>query len=363
MKVKRINESALNEETLEQAIIKEVAPVAKAIKADVENWDGPYGEVEAALDRALKNARRAEKYGETSDSNVLLVGRAGTGKTERIKNWAKQRGIHIYAKDAQSTDATDLGGIIARDESDIEHGSNRYATRLGNHEFDPLDQPNSVLFIDEINRASKETLGSLLTLIQNHTVVDPVAPGGRRLLKGMLFTIAAMNPYNPAYEGTHDLDMAMRTRFRKVNVEAKNEFQAKFFENYFKNKIEAAKAAHDVDEVQILTGQLGIAKTLMASPEFRFDDDIEEFEAMNTQVNSLNPRTLTTCIKACDGTKEDFLELFPEYCNPAKLEMVEDILSEYYDVDDEANAALAWGDDDPFAKKQKSLWDSIASDF
>ena len=120
MKIKNLNESILTEDTIEQEAAKEVKQAARAIKADqVVDWNGPYGEVEEALDRALKNARRAEKHGRISGDNVLLVGRAGTGKTERIKEWAKQRGIQLHFTDVQSLDPTDLAGIIGRDDSEV----------------------------------------------------------------------------------------------------------------------------------------------------------------------------------------------------------------------------------------------------
>lgn len=352
----------LNEETLEQAIgkeeAKEINAVARAMGgAEVEDWDGPYGEIEEALDRALDNALDAQEDGEISGDNILLVGRAGTGKTERVKKWAKQRHINLVFKDAQVMDPTDLGGIIGRDAEDPD-----YASKLGNKEFGELDEPNSVLFLDEVNRAGPEVIGSLLTLVQNHLILDPKAKSGKRPLRGMLFTIAAMNPYNPAYKGTSKLDTAMKTRFSKINVEAKREFQAEFFEDYFNKKIQSAKERGNSKKLQRLLGQLNLARTLMASPDFRFDNDDDEAQADLDDVPSLNPRTLTETIKACDGTKESFLKIYLEKCNPAKYEMVEDILEGYIDVEDEANAALAYGDSNPFAQKkekEETAWDKL----
>ena len=351
MKIKK-----LNEETLEQAVANDVKQYAKAIDAEeVVDWEGPYGNVEEALDRALRNARRASKHGRISGDNVLLVGRAGTGKTERIKNWAKQRGIQLHFTDVQSLDPTDLAGIIARNDENP-----KYATRLGNTEFHELDEPNSVLFLDEINRASQAVLGALLTLVQNHLIVDPTAPGGKRPLKGMLFTIAAMNPRNPAYN-VNDIDMAMRTRFGKINVEADNSFQKEFYERFLGKELKEAQEADDPEEVRIIMGQLKLARTLMESPLFRFDNDEEEADATYEGESSLNPRTLTEALLACDGTKEDFLKIYLQKCNPAKYDLVEDILSEYIDVDDKANDALKYGADNPFAQREKSIWDSISS--
>lgn len=353
MKIKK-----LNEDTLDQAIKQEVKTTAKKMDAgQVVDWEGPYGNVEEALDRALKNARRAIKHGRISGDNVLLVGRAGTGKTERIKNWAKQRGIKLHFTDVQSLDPTDLAGIIARNDENP-----KFATRLGNTEFHELDEPDTVLFLDEINRATPQVLGALLTLVQNHLIVDPTAPGGKRPLNGMLFTIGAMNPYNPAYD-VEDIDMAMRSRFGQIEVEGDNKFQKAFYERFLGKELKEAEEANDPEDIQIIKGQLHLAKTLMDSPLFRFDNDDEEAAAKDAGVSSLNPRTLTETLLACDGTKEDFLHIYLQKCNPAKYDMMEEILAEYMDIDDKANDALKYGDDNPFAQKQKSLWDEIGGSF
>ena len=358
----------LNEETLEQSLTKEeeekVERYADVLNAEdrIASFDGPYGEVEEALDDALESARDAEMMGTVSSDNVLLIGRAGTGKTERVKHWCRQRGIKPFFADVQSMDPTDLAGIIARSDENP-----KFSSRLGNTEFHKLDEPDSVLFLDEINRATPEVLGSLLTLVQNHLIVDPTAPGNKRRLKGMLFTIAAMNPYNPAYK-TGKLDMAMLSRFGQIEVEAKNEFQAEFFKGYFEKALKDLESQKNNPRYaklkQKLTGQAAIAQTLMASPDFRFDNDDDEYDASDAQKASLNPRSLTAAIQSCDGTKESFLKKFMQKCNPTKREMVEDILEGYIDVDDEANAALAYGDEDPFAQKkkaEKSAWDELTS--
>ena len=374
MKIKKINESLLTEETLGQAAdnyesssekrAKEKAKAQKIAQkfekiggVEYVAWDGPRGEVEDALDRALKNsnriARKNDKNGTNvvSGDNVLLVGRAGTGKTERIKNWAKQRGLDLEQYQVQSLDPTDLAGIIGRDEADPE-----YASRLGNKEFHRLDNPNAVLFLDEINRASEAVLGSLLTLVQNHKIVDPKAPGGMRTLP-FKFTIAAMNPASIEYDVT-ELDMAMQTRFKHYQVEADNEFQKRFYENYFAKEI---ANEDDPEELQILRGQAGIANALMSSDLFQWDDERAEHQAHEAGFPALNPRTLTQCLWDCDGTKEDFLDLFPHTCNPAKLELVEDILDSYDDVevDDEANSVFKKYDN-PFAKKRETASDKLS---
>lgn len=371
MRIKKINESILDEATLGQVAQEDPTaaetikkdPTAKKIATKFETiggveyaaWSGAKGEVEEALDRALRNANRIQKKNSkngtdrVSGDNVLLVGRAGTGKTERIKNWAKQRGLDLEQYQVQSLDPTDLAGIIGRDESDPE-----YAQRLGNKEFHRLDNPNAVLFLDEINRASEAVLGSLLTLVQNHKIVDPKGPNGMRTLP-FKFTVAAMNPPSIEYDVT-ELDMAMQTRFKFYQVEADNEFQKMFYDDYFKKEIRENR--DDPEELMILKGQAAIANTLMSSEQFYWDDEREEHEAHENGFPALNPRTLSQCLWDCDGTKEDFLDLFVHTCNPAKLQMVEDILEDYEDVDDEANSVFQKYEN-PFAAKRENNLDKL----
>lgn len=371
MRIKKINESILDEATLGQVAQEDPTaaetikkdPTAKKIATKFETiggveyaaWSGAKGEVEEALDRALRNANRIQKKNSkngtdrVSGDNVLLVGRAGTGKTERIKNWAKQRGLDLEQYQVQSLDPTDLAGIIGRDDNDPE-----YAQRLGNKEFHRLDNPNAVLFLDEINRASEAVLGSLLTLVQNHKIVDPKGPNGMRTLP-FKFTVAAMNPPSIEYDVT-ELDMAMQTRFKFYQVEADNEFQKMFYDDYFKKEIRENR--DDPEELMILKGQAAIANTLMSSEQFYWDDEREEHEAHENGFPALNPRTLSQCLWDCDGTKEDFLDLFVHTCNPAKLQMVEDILEDYEDVDDEANSVFQKYEN-PFAAKRENNLDKL----
>lgn len=102
-----------------------------------------------------------------------------------------------------------LGGIVARSSKNP-----AVATRLGTTEMaDTLDKPNSVLFLDEYNRAKTEIRGAVLTLVQNHLVYDPESDSGYKFLPNFLFTVAAINPANTNYKGAKELDPAEKSRF------------------------------------------------------------------------------------------------------------------------------------------------------
>lgn len=364
MKINKV----LTEATIEQGAAEygnEVKAAAKAVRADeVITPEEPYGVVEEALDDALEAAKEADDFGEISGVNVLLIGRGGTGKTARVEAWAKSRGINLVQKDAKTLDPSDLGGIVGRKIGDDGGQLNR-ATKLSNDEFDKLDQPNSVLFLDELNRAPDDVAGSLLTLINNHTVNDDEEPTGKRVLKGFLFTVAAINPPKPGNK-VNELDNPMRSRFGAVEVDSDPEYQLKFFRKHYGELINQMRDSGKVDRIEALQGRLGIAEKLLSDPRFQFDGDEEEDEAQDRGTPVLNARSLTNLLHASKGKKDLFLRKWSNFCNPDKYGIVEDILSDYVDVDDKANDALKYGDDNPFAKAkaereaQKSIYDQIA---
>lgn len=360
MKINKI----LNEATIEQAAREygnQVKTAAKEIKAgEAITPEEPYGVVEEALDDALEAAREANDFGEVSGVNVLLIGRGGTGKTARVEAWAKRAGVNLVQKDAKTLDPSDLGGIVGRKIDDAGGQTNR-ATKLSNDEFDQLDKPNSVLFLDELNRAPDDVAGSLLTLINNHTVNDDAEPSGKRLLKGFLFTVAAINPPKEGNK-VNELDNPMRSRFGSVIVDSDPDYQLQFFRKHYGDLISMMKDSGKVDRVAALEGRLAIAERLLTDPRFEFDDDDDEELAQDRGTPVLNARSLTNLLHASRGKKDLFLKKWSSFCNPDKYRVVEDILDDYVDVDDKANDALKYGEENPFAdrKKQRDLWDQVS---
>lgn len=91
--------------------------------------------------------------------------------------------------------------------------------------LDPLDRPNSVLFLDEYNRAPDRSRAVFLKLINGHYINDPNEPGGRRHFPNLLFTVAAINPGGLGTDKTANaLNSAERNRFA-LQVEYDSEAQ------------------------------------------------------------------------------------------------------------------------------------------
>lgn len=332
-------EEYLREDTVEQAAEKE-------LNAEVVTKKG---QIEEALDEALESNLEEIEMGGNSFTNVLLIGEAGTAKTSRVRQWARDNNINLYEVRAAGMDDTDLGGAISP-------GADGTVVRLASTEFDKLNRPNSVLFLDEYNRAPKSVRTNLLELINSHVVPDPREPSGQRVLENFLFTIAAINPANADYD-TDTLDMAEMTRFRQIDVKPDPENLLNYLTKTF---TQAAETASTPERKERHEGRLALAKALLTNREFEFDNraDIEKVKEEGNGL-ALNARTLTNLLKGCNGTKEDFLNKWNQYTNSLKFKMAERILSNYQDKNDKANDALKKGTDSEVFKKKDSVLDNI----
>lgn len=336
----------LTEDTLGQA--------ADQLNAEVADK----GDIESVLDRALKVAKRANRRGQRGDyPNVLLIGEAGTGKSARVRQWAAENDVNLMEVRAAGMDATDIGGAIAPNkEGDT-------VVRLASTEFDKLNRPNSVLFLDEYNRAPREVRTNLLELVNSHVVPDSREEGGQRFLPNFLFTIAAINPPNGRYN-TDEMDDAERSRFRTVDVTFDpinlNQFLSKRFDKL------ADDPDNDEEERLEYIRKKAIANRLLTSKKFSFDtpEDMDTGrDRYGENYKPLNYRSLTLLLDQSDGTKEDVLALWPQFVNAGKKRMAEDILSDYVDVDDKANAALAKGTKSDVFSKTTTPWDTLLNKY
>ena len=272
--------------------------------------------------------------------------------------WAEERGINLVQKSAGAMDKSDMGGAVAR-AVDAEGTNTNKMTRLTNAEFESLKTPGSVLFLDELNRADPEIVASLLTLILDHKVPDNDAEGNMQFLNGFLFTVAAINPADEdTYEGTHEFDNALLDRFRQISVKVDIAQYRRHLLKELKDDFEIDKEDYEDDpsefnkETMIESERkIALADAILTDPMFEFDGIEDEKEARTVtredgllQNKILSPRGFSAVIRACDGTKEDLIRLWPDYCNINRLEMIENILEDYVDIDDKANDALKYKD-------------------
>ena len=351
----------LTEDTLEQAVANE-AEVAV---------DPSQGEMEEILDNALKQSKRAKAAGTKDWLNVLFIGLAGAGKTARIRAWAEKNGLNLLVKRAVDMDETDLGGAVAPDLKDMR------ARRLGSAELDALDEvPNSVLFLDELNRARDSVRGSLLSLIQDHTVTDPTKPNGERELKNFLFTIAAANPgeqnikpmakalnwgdlndVGDVVYNVRSLDDAEFSRFETHYMEAEPKPTAAYLKKKLEKQIEVAKEAGDAQWVNELERKIALSDKILNHPKFSFDNFQDIIDSKNDGNGLiLTPRTFELCLMSSDGTKASFLKKWNTICNSERYDDIEAILANYVDKADKANSVFDTPSDSEIVNKATNAY-------
>ena len=239
------------------------------------------------------------------------------------------------------------------------------AQKVGTGILDQLDRPNSVLFLDELNRARPDVRAALLQLINDHIVQDFEADGGMRFFDNFLFTVAAINPAGKAGYQTFELDQAEKGRFRNKYVKADN---ASWLDFAYEQYMEEAQQLADEDPKLAAEsiGRAEIAKSIAGNANFSFDDDsdLEAYED-DEDWNGLatTPRNLTLLLDNSDGTKADVIDLWSDYCNNKHEHMVKNILKNYRDKDDKANAVLKQGTQSSLLNRQKSGFDSIKNKY
>lgn len=353
-KVKQWLTEADEEDVTIDAHNKAVASQVNAV-AELDEDDSK-GVIEKTLDRLLKVNRRFAARGHNHFNNVLFEGNAGTGKTSRIKAWAEQNGINLLIKKANELDVSDFGVLIQNQDGDS-------AKKVRTTEFDLLDRPNSVLFLDEYNRAPANVRGTLLTLVNDHIILDPQGEDGVKYFPNFLFTIAAINPYNGMYD-TKQLDSAEMSRFKHVNVPNEAGVILAYFNKQYDKWIVEAEAAGDMESAKEDRGRKALINALLSNPNFEFDNEEDELRVMEEGNRlPLNSRSLESLLADCDGTKEDFLANWNNYVNNFKKPMAQTILKNYKDIDDKANQAIGVGQEAPKAKSafagRRSLADIV----
>ena len=291
--------------------------------------------IEQELDQSLKRALWMQKRDVRNNfPNKLFISMPGAGKTSIIYQWAKANNVNIVYKDCKTMDMSSLGGLLAKPTK----ADDPYAGRLAVKEFHVLDKPRSVLFLDELNRAPANIQGSLLTLINDHTVWDPSYESEVRYLPNFLFTIAAINPPSFRDPALKPLGTAMQRRFKNIHVTANPMETLKWMRGYYGKLIEVED---DEEMLKELKGRLAIAEKVLSDPRFTYDTTKDEDEhADDNYWNATSPATFTDLLENTNGTKADVIREWNNYCSYEKKNMIEDILHDYEDIDDKANDAI-----------------------
>lgn len=320
-----------------QKIATELKTAAKGFDAAAWAPLDVQSELTDKLDDCLSNAMVGHHMGTHDGVDLLVCGLPGSGKTGITKQWAKDRGVNLFYLNAKNDD---LGAILNGfpvnvEEEDEELGKVQRVVRSYSKSLDALDRKNSVLFLDEFNRAPSKLRAVLLSLINEH-VVDGPGEDGFRHFDELLFTVACINPSVPTDPGAMDLNDAEMSRFvDTLDWDSNVPDAIKYIRFHLKKIIETldSKDEHYNFLYVRYNKILNLAEALLTStnPLFEFDDRDDLLDLFNDHAKMLNQRSITDALMSHGYSKEKFLNWVDNYSKflDKNKEMIHNILDSW----------------------------------
>lgn len=142
-----------------------------------------------------------------------IIGKHGIGKSSVISQYAKENGysFHPFFLGQMS----DTGDILGLPEFDRDSNGKAVSTSFI-HPAKLPKKPLSILFFDELNRASKDLLQAIFQLALEGTIHDYTLPEDSAI-------IMAMNPATDDYSVLDFADKAFADRFVHINLDPTHE--------------------------------------------------------------------------------------------------------------------------------------------
>lgn len=138
---------------------------------------------------------------------VMLHGSPGVGKSDVVRQVAKQRGIELIDLRLSQLDPVDLRGVPSVD-------TKKHITSWNTPNFLPLDG-KGILFLDEINSAAQATQAAAYQLVLDRKLGDYVMPPG--------WAIIAAGNRSTDRAIVNQMSTALKNRFTHLNYEVSND--------------------------------------------------------------------------------------------------------------------------------------------
>ena len=148
---------------------------------------------------------------------VLMDGVHGIGKSEVVREWAKEAGVHFEVLFLSQQEVGDLIGLPKVVEKGGKFLTDWTVPTWLQRVYEAAEAgKQSVIFLDELNRAPQDLKQSALQLVLDREIHQhklPVVNGVKTLI------VAAINPAGDEYH-VDELDPALLDRFLKIDVSA-----------------------------------------------------------------------------------------------------------------------------------------------
>ena len=298
-------------------IAQELKTIAKGF--DAAAWaplDVP-NELTDKLDDCLSNAMVGNHMKATDGVDLLVTGLPGSGKTGITKKWAKDRGVNLFYLNAKDDDlGANLNGFpVSTVEKDEDGNEKHVVTRAFSNALKALDEPNSVLFLDEFNRAAPKLRAVLLTLINEHAIAGE-GKDGFKYFDNLLFTVACINPAVPTDPGAMELNDAEKSRFvDEIDWDSQPGNALRYVLFHIKTLMDQLKP-EDENYNFLYTRYAKIknlANALIGDPRFEFDNRDDLFDLFNEKAKMLNQRSITDALMSHGYNKAKFLNWVDKY--------------------------------------------------
>lgn len=164
----------------------------------------------------IQSAKEIIKAAAIADDTVIMEGLHGIGKSQIVKQFAKEGNYHLEELFLSHQEVGDLIGIphtIQMDGSTITTWSIPIWLQRMNRAA--AQGKNCVLFLDELNRAPIDVRQSALQLVLERQIHEHILPSVNNV---RTLVVAAINPADK-YQ-VDELDPALLDRFLHINVEA-----------------------------------------------------------------------------------------------------------------------------------------------
>ena len=314
--------------------------------------------IEAVLDKYYAANKEEIDMGGKDYVNVWFEGKTGAGKTSIPIAWAEKNNINLVYLKATNLDETDTSGVLFPDKD------TKQSIMLPTNIFNQLEEPNSVLFLDEVNRASQRVQDSLMEIMTSHSIPtysDSNSRAMRKFVPTFIMTIVATNP--PNMYKVDRLDPAFIARTKKVPVEPDPlttlDYIIEKYEKFIAKEEHKGNSANQ-KSIKKWKNKIKIATALLSSEDFEFDpDEISQNNWNDGEDLTNTSRTITNALVACDGTISDFLNELHGNIPDSDIPKIKTILRDYKDTDDKANDALKGGTKSSVLSKKKDLADDM----
>jgi len=313
------------------------------------------------LDEALDSARASMEAGYKVNSNVLIEGLPGSGKTAIVEAWAKHHKLVLCAINVTDSKLeTSINGMPLRDyESDSKNAITMVRSDLFKDTLlNPDNEGKCVLFVDELNRQKDDQIRRPLMSLFNE---KRNADGTLDFSKTLLFTICCINPAGLKYrdKGVVELNDAEINRFfhqwfGSKGYDSNKEDAEGYIDSWFAQEMlqlgvnvnkESAYGkrtgvfgpwkkkftAQELKKLDVTLKIHDIYKHIVSHPDFEFDsrDKLDDIHDNRRQL--LSARELTSLVFNSLGDKDRILKILDISANllDSDTEMLKNILDSY----------------------------------